>query len=418
MQANRACQPAEKANKTSSFAVQHRGSNLNVVTHANSSNGGGALTLDFVVDGPEIHYTGLDGDDFHSRVHWQAQKLVFEIVELERGETIRAQEIWELIDDGAKLRRIKREDGPDEHSTCTTTFAKDDSSPVKISLKKDSISVGIDGRPFTNLYMGADAHKPFLYPLRTASGTKVSRGYPVEPKPDDPTDHPHQRGLWVGSERLSGMDFWENDPSYHRPHMGTIIFKDVLDVKTSEDRGSFQMLSDWVSEHGESVVSEARTITFYAQPENVRMFDVDLHLRAKQQVTFEDHQDSVIGMRLAPQFDEKNGGMPVNAQGLSGEAHVRGQRSEWVDWRGNVDGEAVGVALFDHPQNYSFPTRWHVRSMGLLVASPFSQRTYSAEAADASKSLNAGEELHLKYRVLIHPQGTDVAAVYRSFASK
>ena len=256
--------------------------------------------------------------------------------------------------------------------------------------------------------MGKEARKPFLYPLRTASGIQVTRG------PGDPTDHPHQKGLWVGAEHLSGMDFWENDPSYQRPHMGTIVFKDVLDMKN----GSFTMLSDWVSLEGESVLSETRTMTFYAEPKDCRMFDVDLHLRAKKDLTFEDHHDAVIGIRLRSAFDEKNGGLAANAQGAKGEANARGQRSEWVDWQATVEGETIGVALMDHPMNFGFPTRWHIRSMGLLVASPFAQHDYSALAPDGGKKLHAGEELHLRYRVLIHPAAFDVKSAYQEFAGK
>ena len=289
---------------------------------------------------------------------------------------------------------------------------------VKIDIKQDRISVDIGQQPFTELYMGKEAHKPFLYPLRTASGKKVSRGFPVEPLPDDPTDHPHQKGLWVGSEHLSGMDFWENDPSYHRPNMGTIVFKDVLNTRQEDGQGSFTMLSEWISLEGEPVLTETRTMTFYAAPRDCRMFDVDLHLRAKRAVTFEDHHDSVIGIRLGPAFDEKNGGRPVNAQGGAGERGTRGQRSEWVDWQANLDGEKVGVALMDHPSNFAFPTRWHIRSMGLLVASPFAQHDYWALAPDSGKTLKAGEELHLRYRILIHPATADVAAVFKEFSAK
>ena len=302
--------------------------------------------------------------------------------------------------------------------TTPSDFAKDTSPPVKITLQKDRIAVEIDGKPFTSLYMGLAARKPFLYPLLTASGKRVTRGFPVDPLPNDPTDHPHQKGLWVGAEHVSGMDFWENDPSYRRPHMGRIVFKDVLNVRMESDRASFTMLSDWVSLEGASVLTETRTMTFYANPPECRMFDVDLTLHAKRDITFEDHHDAVIGMRLGPGFDEKNGGLPVNAQGLAGEAQTRGKRSEWIDWQANLQGEQVGVALLSHPSNFASPTHWHVRGMGLLVASPFAQHDYLPDAPDGSKTLHPSEELHLRYRLVIHPQSTSIAAAYKEFAAE
>ncbi len=73
-----------------------------------------------------------------------------------------------------------------------------------------------------------------------------------------------------------------------------------------------------MSPEGQAVIAENRTMTFYSGTENSRIFDVDVVFTALKEVTFEDHQDAVIGMRLSPSFDEKNGGMPVNAEGLRG----------------------------------------------------------------------------------------------------
>ena len=44
----------------------------------------------------------------------------------------------------------------------------------------DHISVVIDGKPFTDFFFGGTAPKPYLWPLRAASGTVVTRGYPID----------------------------------------------------------------------------------------------------------------------------------------------------------------------------------------------------------------------------------------------
>src|ERR1019366_2832647 len=53
---------------------------------------------------------------------------------------------------------------------------------VKISAGPEKIAVQIDGKPFTDFYYvaGPDVPKPYLHPLRTASGTYVTRMWPVE----------------------------------------------------------------------------------------------------------------------------------------------------------------------------------------------------------------------------------------------
>ena len=37
----------------------------------------------------------------------------------------------------------------------------------------------IDGKPFTDFYIGPETAKPYLHPLRTADGKIVTRGFPM-----------------------------------------------------------------------------------------------------------------------------------------------------------------------------------------------------------------------------------------------
>src|ERR1019366_702599 len=69
---------------------------------------------------------------------------------------------------------------------------------VKITQQdKGKISVEIDGKPFTDFYVGPENAKPYLHPLRTADGKVVTRGFPmVTDIPGEAHDHPHHRGLW------------------------------------------------------------------------------------------------------------------------------------------------------------------------------------------------------------------------------
>src|SRR5215467_13425127 len=59
------------------------------------------------------------------------------------------------------------------------------------------VDVLVDGKPFTAyIYPGGGLKKPVLYPLRAATGTVVTRGFPLEPRPGERVDHPHHVGLW------------------------------------------------------------------------------------------------------------------------------------------------------------------------------------------------------------------------------
>src|SRR5947209_11713332 len=54
------------------------------------------------------------------------------------------------------------------------------------------IDVMVDGKPFTAYSWPESIKKPVLFPLRTAQGAIVTRGYPLEPRPGERIDHPHQ----------------------------------------------------------------------------------------------------------------------------------------------------------------------------------------------------------------------------------
>jgi hypothetical protein len=72
------------------------------------------------------------------------------------------------------------------------------------------VDVFIDGRPFTSYVWPESLTKPVLYPLRTAQGTIVTRGFPLDSRPGERVDHPHHAGLWFNYGDVNGVDFWNN----------------------------------------------------------------------------------------------------------------------------------------------------------------------------------------------------------------
>ena len=59
------------------------------------------------------------------------------------------------------------------------------------------VDVLVGGQPFTAYIYPQRLKKPVLYPLRTARGTLVTRGFPLDPRPGERVDHPHQVGIWL-----------------------------------------------------------------------------------------------------------------------------------------------------------------------------------------------------------------------------
>ena len=84
--------------------------------------------------------------------------------------------------------------------------------PVKLVKEKDNnrINVFIGNKLFTSFFYPDTLEKPVLYPIIAANGTTVTRGFPLNPLPGEPTDHPHHIGLWMNFENVNGLDFWNN----------------------------------------------------------------------------------------------------------------------------------------------------------------------------------------------------------------
>ncbi len=57
-------------------------------------------------------------------------------------------------------------------------------------------------------YVYKDTPKPYIYPVFSPDGVPVTRGYPMDRKPSEATDHPHHRSFWVGFGDVNGIDFW------------------------------------------------------------------------------------------------------------------------------------------------------------------------------------------------------------------
>ncbi len=285
---------------------------------------------------------------------------------------------------------------------------------IKITPETDRVRIEIDGKPYTDfIERGGQAMKPYLWPLSTASGKMITRHFPMEQVEGEPKDHPHQRGLWFAHERVNGVDFWNNESSYKAPPpRGRITVDKITNVKN----GSFTAAMTWSDPDGKKLVNESRVTTFISRPK-LRIIDFDITLTAATKVVFGDSKDGVFGIRLLPVLQETKvikekekpdlimpgkSGTITNAEGQEHEKAVWGKPSNWVDYSGQTDGETVGVAIFDHPSN-AHRARWHVRGYGLFAANPFGFGAFTGDKTqDGTVTLEPGQSLHFRYRVVIH----------------
>lgn len=289
------------------------------------------------------------------------------------------------------------------------------------------ISVEIKGKPFSQFFIGPETNKPYLHPLRSASGKIVTRGYPMEEIPGETHDHPHHRGVWFSHGDVNGVDFWGNETRGGK--FGRIVLSKVNRLTGGKDSGVIDATFEWHDSSGKVLLTESRQMTFYSQPKT-RTVDFDITLTAREKVTLGDTKEGTFALRVASGLEEpQEGGQTqpartgrmVDSQGREGEKQIWGKRADWVDYSGVVEGEPLGIAMFDHPENPRHPTWWHARGYGLFAANIFGLRDFENDKSkDGSLTLAPGQTVRFRYRVLIHPgdaRGAHIAQLYKDYSS-
>jgi len=316
------------------------------------------------------------------------------------------------------------------------------------------VDVLVDGRPFTSYIWPATLKKPVLYPLRAASGTVVTRGWPLEPRPGERVDHPHHVGLWLNYESVNGLDFWNNStaiPPENAAKMGTVVHRAVRAVESGSGTGALEVTADWVDSEGRRLLREDTRFVFRAgadpstgSGQAFRSVDRITTLTALDQpVAFLDVKDGMLGLRVRRELEQpsttpevftdasgratavpalNNDGVTGryrSSEGLEGDA-VWGTRGRWATLSGTVQGEPITIAILDHPRNVGFPTYWHARGYGLFAANPLGQKVFSNGKEELNFRLAPGAATTFRHRVLVlsgaTPSPEQIEAHYRDFA--
>ncbi|MDX2268462.1 MAG: PmoA family protein [Bryobacter sp.] len=279
---------------------------------------------------------------------------------------------------------------------------------VKLSQAPDRIRIEINGQHFSDFFTSAAATKPYLHPLRTATGQQVSRSFPMDLVEGERRDHPHHRGLWFTHGDVNGYDFWANEKTQKGvgKGRGEVRTVKVNTLKSGKKSGTLTTTHEWIDGTGTKLLTELRTMTFYADPQ-LRTIDFDFTLTAATEAKFGDTKEGFFAIRLLRALEEESGGKMTRADGVSGEKQVWGSASPWVDYSGFIDGQPVGITIMEHPSSLRHPTYWHSRAYGLFAANPFGLHDFKRDkTADGSLVLKPGESARFRYRVIIHPGDT------------
>jgi Methane oxygenase PmoA len=302
---------------------------------------------------------------------------------------------------------------------------------VSFARQGNAIQVSIGGQPFTTYNFDPTTAKAYLQPLRNARGTIVTRDFPIGDEiptghEKDPSLEPHQRAMYFGHGTINGLNFWAEEVfskyygnGYHSV-FGRMVFRRIDQLRGGPSSDTIRATFDLEGPDGKPFAQEVQQFRFSGDSHS-RSIDCEFIVRAGQKpVTFGDTKEGTFALRLAPQLDAPTGTM-INSEGGEGEAQIWGRRANWVDVDGVIEGQSLGVAVFDHPKSFRHPTYWHARGYGLLAANPFGLRDfYHDPHQDGSYTIPVGGSIQFRYLVFVHDgnyQQAHVAEKYAAYAA-
>jgi hypothetical protein len=290
-----------------------------------------------------------------------------------------------------------------------------------VQQQEDRVIVSIDGQLFTE-YLLKNGPKPTLWPIIGPTGVPMTRAYPMKDVPGEKHDHPHHRSLWFTHGKVNGTDFWSELKGH-----GSIQHRAFEKVAADGNKATIVTVNDWIDPEGKKQCEDRRTVTFstatFSTAGDARVIDYDIVVKAVPgRVTFGDTKEGSFGIRVPTVMDveSKQGGRIVNSEGAT-DKDAWGKPATWVDYHGPVEGETVGIAILNHPSSFRAPTTWHVRTYGLFAANPFGLHDFDKASADGSYTLEAGQTMSLRYRVIFHrgdEKQAGIQTAYEKYAAE
>lgn len=306
------------------------------------------------------------------------------------------------------------------------------SNAQKVNLKnvpaKRTVEITINGKPFTNFVYTDTMEKPFLYPIYAPDGQTITRGFPWNPQPNDPTDHPHHIGLWFNYENVNGLDFWNNSfaiAAEKKKQYGWIRTTQISKTSSGSE-GVLVYAANWTNQSGDVLMKETTKYTFREDKasKDAWIIDRETELEAVQDIAMPDVKDGMLGLRVAHELelpvkqtreykDDKGNitkvpavkdatvtGNYLTSAGKEGDA-AWGTRGNWCVLTGKKGSDAIAIAIIDHPKNPGYPTYWHARNYGLFAANPLGQKVFSEGKETLNFKLPKGQKVTFRYRVIV-----------------
>jgi len=280
---------------------------------------------------------------------------------------------------------------------------------MKISLGQDQIRISHGTQDILTYACAADSFKPYVKALRSPQGRNILL--------DSPSDHVHHHGLML-AYKADGINFWEETPQcgFQKPQKPVEVWSET---QTQVSSAGLVSGIHWQTPKGAVVLQEDRCVDLQAKAAHqAHLVTWTSRLQGGQSgkdvVLAGDHYFG-LGMRFVRAMDKT--GRFINATQQPGTVFRGDERlaeGHWCAYLAELDGQAVTVAMFDHPANLR-PVTW------FTMKTPFAYLAATLKLHEQSYILPAGQQLVLRYAVAIWDGHTDAQRIeetYRAWLSQ
>jgi len=251
-----------------------------------------------------------------------------------------------------------------------------------IPLPYDQASFQRNGVEVTRYHYGPTLDRPFLYPILGPSGRSLTRmGHPR-----DQESHSHHNSVWISHNDVNGVVFWGDQGK------GKIRHKRIIEFEDGASEAYTVTENEWIdTDTDEVLLREIRrnAVRLLDNGEWLLMIYLEFRAPEDKEVTLGQTPFGMIGVRMAKTIGVHDGGGTIrNSEGQINEKEIFRNNAKWVDYSGLITNESVeGITLFDHPDNPSFPSPFHVRNDGWMGACLTHERALSVPSEEPLKLL-------------------------------
>ena len=272
---------------------------------------------------------------------------------------------------------------------------------VTCSQADDRVDLALGGSPLMTFHYGRDFPKPVINPILTPGCINMLRE-PMAAYTEG--EHPWQRGLTLMQGAINGVDCWNERDSegFGRTE------QDRMAVNHGPLSVTIETDNTWY-EKDRPLMTDHRSYRLFDTSRDAAVLDIALRLSATHgPVTIGDTKEGgFLCIRVNPTMNAAADGNMRNAYGATDEAGCWSRPSHWMDYYGPVGDEVAGYAILDHPDNFRYPTTWHVRGYGLFAPNCWMFKP--------DHRLDAGDSMTFRWRVVIHSGDTESADVTNRF---